>query len=164
MIDYNIRQKAKGFILKNIEKFDRNNKAFIDDIENCKVVSEEYVQAAKNLIQARLEYIKYIEKYQDSGNEAPVMLSSFPGITSHLPRFSADEMIKDSQDMKQLANIIYELSSQVSMLEEQLNIAVSKITAEAKTAIQMTAQATDYLDQLITSMDSVYDVGNLAKR
>lgn len=159
-MDIAIRDRSKQFINKGIERLEDTKTGLDREFAKLQSIYKEYAETSSLLIESRREYIAYLEKYED-GESAPVM-ASFPGIAAHLPTYSANEMQSDSTEMKELSETIKALFSQVAILEEQLQLTLSRVVNGTKHLVRYSSQTTGYLDELVTQMDSAYDIGNLA--
>ena len=160
MMELELRQRAKKFIGKSVEALDKASSFLNEDLANFQNTSKDYLEASKAYIEARQQYIEYLEKYQDTDKQGPA-LANFPGIVSNLPSYTPTEMRADTQKMQELTAFIKEQASRIDILEDQMKRALSRMVSSANTAVTSSTHASAYLDQVITGMDSVYDVGML---
>lgn len=160
-MDMDFRKRAMQFVQKSISNLDAAAASLDRDRTAFDAASTDYVETVKTYIEARQQYIGFLEKYQDTDKTGPV-LASFPGIESHLPTYAPDEMRKDTKTMQELTKLIKDLASKISMLEEQMRRAASRLASGTQNVLSAANQSSTYLDQIITGMDSVYDVGMLS--
>jgi len=161
-MNFTSRERAKNFIAKGMERL-KDTKTSIDaSLQKFQTIYEEYATASISFIDARRQYVAYLEKYQDTAEHSPVM-SSFPGITSHLPSYEPNEMLEDTAKMKELSSLITDVASQIEILEDQLKSSLSHLVSNTNQLTKYSNQSAAYLDQLVTAMDSAYDVGQLSK-
>jgi hypothetical protein len=109
-------------------------------------------------------YIRYIEllgKYQGSNSVAP--LDVFPGIHATSALYNSEDMQKDTQEMTALANQIKHALTTIKKDEDFLISDIKEVTRIVSPYLKASADIRDALAELIEELDSVYDVGMLAK-
>jgi len=111
-----LRTRANQFIAKGVQRLADTKASLDNEMQKFQAVYKDYSEASMTYIDARRQYVSYLEKYQDTAEQSPVM-ASFPGIVSHLPSYSPDEMVNDSDKMKELSNTIIDLAKQIEILE-----------------------------------------------
>lgn len=160
-MEQEFRARANKFIAKGVQRLADTRSSLDSEMQKFQSIYKDYSEASSTYIEARRQYIAYLEKYQDTAQQSPVM-ASFPGISSHLPSYAPNEMINDSDKMKKLSNTILDYAKQVDILEEQLRLSLTRVAAGTNQIIKLSNQATAYLDEVIVGMDSVYDIGQLS--
>lgn len=129
-------------------------------LKEASQTAQSYTSAVSDYLQAKKQYCEYLEKYQDPSNEQAVM-TSIPGLSA-APSFSNEEMSSDSDEMRELGELVMELNQQIETLEEKFVSQLRKVVGESKTLTNLKDRSSQYLDQLISKIGGVYDAGGLA--
>jgi len=153
--------QLKAFIKKIMDKCAINNTMAITSLLEGLSTLKDFKEASQEFLKAKAEYIQYLEKYQGEYNKGTLPLDVFPGLNQGKPTYSKETMQQDSKEMQELASTIQELGSYIELLEDQLLGSLKKIQETIKSSITLTDQASTYLDQYITNLDSAYDVGGI---
>lgn len=156
------KSRARGFIAKAVDTVKSAETASLQDLKQVEMLFMQYAEAANDYVNARVKYLDLLDKYQ-STSTAPVF-QAFPGITSHLPTFPAEEMSADTEDMKALATLISELTRQLEQLEDQVKRSLKRLHDSTYTMTDNVRKTTAYCDQLLVAVDSPYDAGMLASK
>jgi hypothetical protein len=151
--------KTKKFVDNTIAQFFAVEKEAAADIERLSTLFKQYSEAANDYIAARKQYLEYLEKYE--ATPQPVQATIFTGINASQPSYSSEEMVLDSETMQKLGEMIKEMYAQLNFLENQLMAAVRSISKDTRNLVMLTNQSSSYLDQLITSMESPYDIAGV---
>ena len=125
-------------------------------------VAASYSSALRDYLQAKRKYVDFLDKYQGPGVEDAIM-TSIPGLQgSGLSSYSNDEMAGDSSEMREIGELVVELNEQLDILENNLVEHLRKLVTESKNLTSLKNRSSQYLDQVITNIGGVYDIGGLA--
>lgn len=154
------KSRARQFIAKTVDDTKTAEASTLQNLKQLESIFVQYSQAANDYIEARIKYLDLLDKYHSASTE-PVF-QAFPGITSHLPTYPAEEMATDTASMRQLAELIHELTRQLEQLEDQLKGVLKRTSTGVFDMATGVNKAGAYCDQLLISVDSPYDAGLLA--
>ena len=162
MMSTGAKSKARQFIASTVDNAKTAEAATLQDMKQLETVVVQYSEAANDYLEARIKYLDLLDKYQSASTE-PVF-QAFPGITSHLPTYPTEEMAADTAAMRQLAELIHELTRQIEQLEDQMKGTLKRLQTSAYKMAEDVNRTAAYCDQLLVSVDSPYDAGMLASR
>ncbi len=146
-------------ILGDVDKGITGVTGLVSDISS---VAASYSSALRDYLQAKRKYVDFLDKYQSGGPEEAIM-TSIPGLQGGgLSSFTNDEMTGDSDEMKEIGELVVELNEQLDILESNLVEYLRKLVAESKNLTSLKNRSSQYLDQLINNIGGVYDVGHLS--
>lgn len=155
-------QRALSFIEEQIQRADTAAKRLKQYFE---VILQDdlrtHVTARQELEQSYIKYIHLLNKYQADKELTP--LDVFPGIHTTSSLRNTEEMQKDTVEMEQLAKRVKQILGSIEKEEYYLMNDLSTAVKAASAYHQDTADIRAALSQLLTELDSVYDVGLLSK-
>ncbi len=155
----NPKSRARSFIAKSADRAKAAEAQSLQNLKSLENVMVQYAEAANDYISARIKYLDILDKYQSASTSAVVQ--AFPGVSSHLPTYPVEEMSQDTEDMKALAKLIIELTSQLEALEHEVKRSMQQTTTSIRDMAEGVNQTAAYCDQLLTAIDSPYDAGLL---
>ena len=109
-------------------------------------------------------YIRYAEmlgKYQGNNSLSP--LDVFPGIHTTSSLYDSEDMQKDTKEMTALANQIKQALTTIQKDEDFLVSDAKELVRNLTPYLKSSSDIRDALQELLEQLDSVYDVGMLAK-
>lgn len=154
-------KRAISFVNKVFNDNTTSSQVFLSNASKLKDVVKHYVQACQDYNSARLKYLAFIEKYEDTNQLSVAPTKTFPGVYNS-STLSSQEMIDDTDEMKTLANTIRELASQIDVIENELRVTAKNCFVQSDQLIRTNDRLNKYMDEIITGIDSAYDTGLFA--
>ena len=151
--------RAKQFIDREIGQLGELNTQVNTVLQHFTDILNQYRETATDLISARKQYIEVLEKYEQTANDN--VANPFPGVTSHVPMYSPEQMTSDSSAMKDLAAVVLELQGQSEILENQLQKYLKALVSTTNQTVHTCNQVSGHMEQFLTELSSPYDAGNL---
>lgn len=161
-ISTSAKSRARQFIASAADSAKTAEASTLQDLKQLENMFVQYASAANDYISARVKYLDLLDKYHSASTQ-PVF-QAFPGITTHLPTYPTEEMSADTEAMKQLAEMITELTRQLEQLEDQVKSSLKRLQVSTYKMTEGVNKTAAYCDQLLVAVDSPYDAGLLASK
>jgi len=162
MITIDANDRARKFLASAKTARDATKTRLAKDMDILKQAADAYAEVTDDFIEARIQYIELIEKYETAG-EGHLPLAGFPGIVSKISTYSPEEMQGDTADMLRLSGIVQELEKQLDTVESQVKNAAQHVYRDVDDIAKATTAVITYTTDLIQTVNSPYAAGSMAK-
>lgn len=122
---------------------------------------KDHIKAQSSLEQSFTKYLQLLSKYQDGRTLTP--LDAFPGIRTTDTLYNSDEMTKDTTKMKELAGVVNDAAVIIENTESHIMNDLKRALELAQDYLGTSAAIDEAFYDVLEKLDSVYDVGMLAK-
>lgn len=150
--------RAIQFVDFQLKAIKSSDSQFKNTCNQLNVIAQAYTDTCGSYNKARIKYLQLIDKYENANSLSVAPVKSFPGIYSK-PSMTNDQMVEDSEEMKNLANLIREQAQKVTVIESELRSLAKSIYMQTERLVAANNNLSNYLDEMITGIDSAYDIG-----
>lgn len=113
-------------------------------------VTKEYKEAAQDLLVAKARYVELVNKYSFADRHDSYS-AGFAKLATMTPISISPDMQQDTQEVRQLSDMIIELSEQVDMLYARMRKFLEAAVTTSSAMVDVVVQTSDYLSTQISS-------------
>lgn len=151
--------------LASIDELDTNASKYENEIKSMLSNSKESIEKLISNIEKRNESFKKYMELLGEFNYSDKLTSPtdlFPGIRTASQMANPEELRRKSEEMKNYAYEVESLSKSITALSNSTVTDIKKVFNELSEYILQQNQIYDMYIELVSDMDSIYDIGKLS--